>query len=172
IAWSVLGAGTSLTVAASLWRAARGGGEFRRTPKFGVEGRESGWRGQSYVRSRDGCAQVELGFGIGGMVLGHAALSSSRWLLAAYALLFAAGFLTMFLGTYAQASENPPAFGRGVVAVGAAGVLLLAVARWLPDPFEDSYQHWLIAANLATAGRLQDPLCQMQDTWLPAYHVL
>src|SRR5439155_620862 len=58
------------------------------------------------------------------------------------------------------------------VAVAVAGVLLLAVARWLPDPFEDSYSHWLIAANLAASGRLQDPLFQMQDTWLPAYHVL
>src|SRR5439155_14652526 len=76
------------------------------------------------------------------------------------------------LGTFGQVSANPAWFGRGVIVVAAAGVLLLAVARWLPDPFEDSYSHWLIAANLAASGRLQDPLFQMQDTWLPAYHVL
>jgi cellulose synthase/poly-beta-1,6-N-acetylglucosamine synthase-like glycosyltransferase len=172
LAWSVVGAGTSLTVVGALWRAARGGGEFRRTPKFGVEGRQADWGGKSYFRPGDVRAQVELVFGVAGLVLGYAALSSSRWLLAGYALLFAAGFLAMSLGTYGQASPDSAGFGRGVVAVGGAGVLLLAVARWLPDPFEDSYQHWLIAANLATSGRLQDPLFQMQDTWLPAYHVL
>src|SRR5207245_1359627 len=86
LAWSVVGAGTSLTVAGSLWRAARGGGEFRRTPKFGVEGREAGWRGKSYFRPRDVWAQVELAFGVAGAVLGYAALSSSRWLLGIWEL--------------------------------------------------------------------------------------
>jgi cellulose synthase/poly-beta-1,6-N-acetylglucosamine synthase-like glycosyltransferase len=172
LAWSVVGAGTSLTVAGSLWRAARGGGEFRRTPKFGVEGHQAGWRSKSYFRPRDVGSQVELGFGVAALALGYAALSAGRWLLAAYSLLFAAGFLAMSLGSFAQASRDPRAFGRGVAAVGAAGILLLVLARWLPDPFEDSYQHWLIAANLASTGRLQDPLFQMQDTWLPAYHLL
>ena len=64
-----------LTVAGALWRAVRGGGEFRRTPKFGVEGREAGWRSKSYFRPQDRRAQVELVFGVAGLVLGYAALS-------------------------------------------------------------------------------------------------
>ena len=34
---------------------------------------------------------------------------------------------------------------------------LLAVAAQMPEPFEDGYGHWLIAANLASTGHLQDP---------------
>jgi len=51
------------------------------------------------------------------------------------------------------------------------GVLLL-VASQVPEPFEDGYGHWLIAANLASTGNLHDPLFGMQDTWLPGYHIL
>ena len=71
LAWSVVGAGTSLTVAGSLWRAVRGGGEFRRTPKFGVEGHEAGWRSKSYFRPQDRWAQVELTFGVAGLLPGR-----------------------------------------------------------------------------------------------------
>ena len=42
----------------------------------------------------------------------------------------------------------------------------------MPEPFEDGYGHWLIAANLASTGHLHDPLFGMEDTWLPGYHVL
>jgi hypothetical protein len=55
--------------------------------------------------------------------------------------------------------------------IGLCGLLLVAAAQ-MPEPFEDGYAHWLIAANLASTGALQDPLFGMQDTWLPAYHVL
>src|SRR5256885_6559153 len=42
----------------------------------------------------------------------------------------------------------------------------------MPEPFEDGYGHWLIAANLAATGHLHDPLFGMEDTWLPGYQVL
>jgi hypothetical protein len=63
------------------------------------------------------------------------------------------------------------------VALPAAGLLglcglLLLLAAQMPEPFEDGYGHWLIAANLATTGNLHDPLFGMEDTWLPGYHVL
>src|SRR4029077_5856800 len=50
--------------------------------------------------------------------------------------------------------------------------LLLIVAAQMPEPFEDGYGHWLIAANLASTGQLHDPLFGMEDTWLPGYHLL
>src|SRR5665213_737375 len=50
--------------------------------------------------------------------------------------------------------------------------LLLFLAVQMPEPFEDGYGHWLIAANIASTGRLQDPLFGMQDTWLPGYQLL
>jgi hypothetical protein len=46
------------------------------------------------------------------------------------------------------------------------------VAAQMPEPFEDGYGHWLIAANLASTGQLHDPLFGMEDTWLPGYHLL
>src|SRR5437588_3243043 len=42
----------------------------------------------------------------------------------------------------------------------------------MPEPFEDGYGHWLIAANLAATGILHDPLFGMEDSWLPGYQVL
>src|SRR3989440_11270943 len=59
-------------------------------------------------------------------------------------------------------------------AVGVMGVaaILLLLAAQLPEPFEDGYGHWLIAANLGSTGQLHDPLFGMEDTWLPGYHVL
>lgn len=170
LAWSVVGAGTSLTVAAALWGAVRGRTEFRRTPKFAaVQGED--WRQKAYYQRRDRFALGELAAGAAALALGLAALSRHRWLMALYALLFAAGFAWMALGSRAQAARDTRAFLRASVLLGLAGLLLYAVAL-LPDPFEDSYQHWLVAANLATTGRLEDPLFQMQDTWLPAYQVL
>jgi hypothetical protein len=57
------------------------------------------------------------------------------------------------------------------VLLGLAGLLLLAAAQ-IPEPFEDGYGHWLIAANMASNGQLHDPLFGMEDTWLAGYHVL
>src|SRR6202171_899518 len=57
------------------------------------------------------------------------------------------------------------------VLLGLCAVLLLFAAQ-MPEPFEDGYGHWLIAANLASSGHIHDPLFGMEDTWLPGYHVL
>src|SRR5258707_14148207 len=58
-----------------------------------------------------------------------------------------------------------------LVLLGLCAVLLALAAR-MPEPFEDGYAHWLIAANFASTGHLRDPLFAMEDTWLPGYHVL
>jgi len=184
IGWTVLGAGTSLTVMASIWRAIRGGGEFKRTPKYRIERLGEEWRGKTYFKPALLAPIVELMFGLAGMVLVLEAVHYGQPLLGVYAGLFAAGFLYLSGVSLVQALRQvryevvavrvravlPRLQGPGLVA--GMGLGLLLVAQLLPDPFEDSYQHWLIAANLATTGRLQDPLFQMQDTWLPAYHVL
>jgi cellulose synthase/poly-beta-1,6-N-acetylglucosamine synthase-like glycosyltransferase len=183
LGWSVLGAGTSLTVAVSLWRALRGGGEFKRTPKYQIERLGQDWRSNVYFKRGDVGALFELGFGLAAAVLSGAALAYRQPLLAVYAGLFAAGFLYLALLSFVQALrmvryETVALRLRGLVArlwapgmLSGVGLILLITAQ-LPDPFEDSYQHWLIAANLVSTGRLQDPLFQMQDTWLPAYHLL
>ncbi|HYZ01225.1 MAG TPA: glycosyltransferase, partial [Candidatus Binatia bacterium] len=174
LGWTLIGLGTSLTVATAVWRAARGGGEFRRTPKFAIRtgGRERhAWRASSYFLPQDAFAWVELAAGLTTVAVLLAALSAQRWVMAAYALLFAAGFLTMGLGSFAQAVIVIRSFALTAAVFAACGAVLFVFAGQ-PDPFEDSYQHWLIAANLATSGHLNDPLFQMQDTWLPAYEVL
>jgi hypothetical protein len=171
LAWSVLGAGTALTVAVALGRALRGGGGFERTPKFAIDERGEDWRSKRYVRRRDRLAPAELAAAAVALGLALAAVSSHRWVMAGYALLFALGFLAMGLGGLLQALPDRRRPAQAALALGSCGLVLLAFTR-LPEPFEDGYQHWLIAANLATTGRLADPLFQMQDTWLPAYQVL
>ena len=184
VGWSVLGAGTSLTVVASIWRAIRGGGEFMRTPKFRIERLGEEWRDKVYFKPSELAAAVELAFGLVGLVLVGESIRYGLQFVGIYAGLFAMGFLYLSGTSLMQSLRQvryevaavrlramlPRLQGPGLVA--GMGLLLLLVAQVLPDPFEDSYQHWLIAANLATTGRLQDPLFQMQDTWLPAYHVL
>jgi hypothetical protein len=184
LGWSVLGAGISLTVVAAIWRAARGGGEFARTPKYRIERLGEEWRSKAYFKPANLSAAVELALGAAGVALTVVAVRVDLPLLGVYSGLFAAGFLYLSTTSLVQSMRQVryevvarrvraalPAL-RAPALVGGLGLGLLAVAQLLPDPFEDSYQHWLIAANLATTGRLQDPLFQMQDTWLPAYHVL
>ncbi|HEY7202441.1 MAG TPA: glycosyltransferase, partial [Candidatus Dormibacteraeota bacterium] len=184
VGWSVLGAGTSLTVVGSIWRALRGGGEFTRTPKYRIERLGEEWRSKAYFKATDVGALVELAFGLAGAVLVAAALRLEQPLLGLYSGLFAAGYLYLSGASLVQSLRHvryelvaprvravlPRLQAPALLA--AMTLVLLGVAHVLPDPFEDSYQHWLIAANLATTGRLNDPLFQMQDTWLPAYHVL
>lgn len=48
------------------------------------------------------------------------------------------------------------------------------VARWYAstglDPFEDGYQHWWIASNLAETGEFWDRHSKMTEgNWLPLY---
>jgi hypothetical protein len=113
-----------------------------------------------------------------------AALGLGQSLIAAYATLFAVGFLTLavmtaveFLEVITLRSLGKRALARLRVAAPALALLaavgaLLLVATVMPEPFEDGYGHWLIAANFASTGQLHDPLFGMEDTWLPGYHVL
>ncbi|HXM54025.1 MAG TPA: glycosyltransferase, partial [Candidatus Dormibacteraeota bacterium] len=184
VGWSVLGAGTSMTVVGSIWRALRGGGEFARTPKYRIERLGEEWRSKSYFKPASVGALVELGFGVAGVVLVWDALQLGQPMMALYAGLFSTGYLYLSGASLVQSLRQVryevvaprvravlPRLQAPALLAAMTGVLL-GVAHVLPDPFEDSYQHWLIAANLATTGRLEDPLFQMQDTWLPAYHVL
>jgi hypothetical protein len=183
LVWSILGAGTSLTVVAALFKALRGGGPFERTPKFRIERAGQDWRSKAYVKPAGLFAAAELSAGIAAMTLAVVAIRYGQWLLALYPSLFATGFYYLALTSLVQAMRavryellavRLRAALPSLVApalLGGMTFALLTLAR-LPDPFEDSYQHWLIAANLATAARLEDPLLPMQDSWLPAYHLL
>jgi cellulose synthase/poly-beta-1,6-N-acetylglucosamine synthase-like glycosyltransferase len=180
----VVGAGMSLTALVALFRAMRPGGQFVRTPKHRIERRGQEWRDQAYVAVGDVRALGEAALGLGAFTIVPLAIKLDQWLLAAYASMFAFGFLTIAalsaidllevitlrnLGRQALARVRKwtPAFAL----VGLCAVLLLFAAQ-MPEPFEDGYGHWLIAANLALTGHLHDPLFGMEDTWLPGYHVL
>ncbi|HEY8812152.1 MAG TPA: glycosyltransferase [Candidatus Dormibacteraeota bacterium] len=181
LAWSFVGAGTSATVVAALARAFRRGGVFKRTPKFRIEARDEEWRDHAYVRASDPAALAELLLGTCALALCIAAVVQREWLIAFYSLLFSFGFLYLSLYSAIQALEvlTVRRLGRDALAsirargpllllLAAPAALLIALAQW-PDPFEDSFQHWLLAANLVQTGHLADPLFGMQDTWLPAY---
>ncbi|MDQ2923502.1 MAG: glycosyltransferase [Candidatus Dormibacteraeota bacterium] len=180
----VVGAGMSLTATVALARATRRGGKFIRTPKHGIEKRGQEWRDQAYVRVGDPLALAEAALGMGALALVPLAVAKHQWLPAAYASMFTLGFLTLAslsavnalevlalrnLGRRALArlQATGPMFGL----LGLCALLLLGAAQ-VPQPFEDAYGHWLIAANLASTGYLHDPLFGMEDTWLPGYHVL
>ncbi len=180
LAWSFVGAGTSATVVAALSQRRRGG-VFNRTPKFRIEARDEEWRDHAYVRAGDPAALAELLLGTGGLALSIAAVASREWLIALYSLLFSFGFLYLSFYSAVQALEvltvrrlghdalaSIRARGPVLLLLAAPAALLVALAQW-PDPFEDSFQHWLLAANLLQTGRLADPLFGMQDTGPPAY---
>ncbi len=180
----VVGAGMSLTALLALFRAIRPGGQFIRTPKHSIVQRGQEWRDQAYVAVGDVRALGEAVLGLGALAIVPVAIRLDQWLLAAYASMFALGFLTIAslsavdllevitlrnLGRHALARVRK--FAPASALVGLCAVLLLFAAQ-MPEPFEDGYGHWLIAANLALTGHLHDPLFGMEDTWLPGYHVL
>ncbi len=183
LGWSFVGAGTSLTVSIALLRSFRKGGEFQRTPKFRIEEQGQEWRDGAYVSAVDPIAPIELLLGLLAFALAIVAAARGWWLVVIYASLFGGGFV--FLGglSLAQSLEvlTLRRLGRGALRLRMAipilvvltppAALLLALAQ-LPSPFEDSYHHWLIAANLAQTGHLRDPLFGMEDTWLPGYHLV
>jgi cellulose synthase/poly-beta-1,6-N-acetylglucosamine synthase-like glycosyltransferase len=180
----VVGAGMSLTALLALFRATRRGGRFVRTPKHRIEKPGQEWRHQAYVRVGDPRALGEAFFGFGALAIIPLAGLLNQWLLVLYTSMFALGFLTLASLSAVDALEvlalrnlSRRALARfkapslALVLLGVCAVLLLLAAQ-MPEPFEDGYAHWLIAANLASTGHLHDPLFGMEDTWLPAYHVL
>jgi hypothetical protein len=180
----LVGAGMSFTVILALIRATRSGGEFVRTPKHQIVERGQEWRDQAYVRVGDPRAIGEAVLAAASLTMVPIAAGQGQWLVAIYSALFGLGFLTVAgltavdflevvtlrsLGRRALAGLQVAAPALGLMA--ACGVLLFLAAQ-MPEPFEDGYGHWLIAANLASTGQLKDPIFGMQDTWLPGYHVL
>ncbi len=180
----VVGAGMSLTAMVALFRALRPGGQFIRTPKHRIVQRGQEWRDQAYVTVGDVRALGEAACGLGAFAIIPVAVKLDQWLLAVYASMFALGFLTIAslsavdllevmtlrnLGRQALARFRK--WAPALALVGLCSLLLLFAAQ-MPEPFEDGYGHWLIAANLALTGHLHDPLFGMEDTWLPGYHVL
>ncbi|HET7466175.1 MAG TPA: glycosyltransferase [Candidatus Dormibacteraeota bacterium] len=177
----VVGAGMSLTVLLALFRALRGGGEFVRTPKFQIVKRGEEWKDRAYVRAGDPRAIGDAIAGAGALALVGPAILAHQGLIALYAGVFGFGFLTVAtmtgieflevmtlrsLGLRALAGLRAAAPATGLLF---AATLLLLAATAMPQPFEDGFGHWLIAANLAATGHLHDPLFGMEDTWLPGY---
>ena len=180
----VVGAGMSFTVLLALFRATRRGGEFVRTPKYQIVSRGQEWRDRAYVRVGDPRVFGEAAIGVAALAMVPFALSLGKGVIALYAAIFAIGFVTVAafsvvellevitlrgLGRRALARFRAAAPAAGLLTAG--GLLLLAAAQ-VPQPFEDGFGHWLIAANFAASGHLHDPLFGMEDTWLPGYHVL
>ncbi len=180
----VIGAGMSFTVICAFFAAMRRGGVFIRTPKYRIVSRGQEWRDQAYVRLGDRRIVGETVLGAGALTLAPLALGSGKALIGLYSTVFALGFLTLAtlstvevlevfalrnLGRRALSALRGAAPAVGLLAI--AGLLLLA-AMQVPQPFEDGYAHWLIAANLVATGHLHDPLFGMEDTWLPGYHLL
>lgn len=179
----VIGAGMSLNVIIGLLAALRPGGMFVRTPKHDIVKPGQEWRDQAYVRVGDPRALLEAVFGVGTLAILPFAIAMDQSLLAIYSGVFAAGFLTVaalslvdFVKVLSLRRVGRRAFTqiRGVAPASLIGVgaILLLLSAQVPEPFEDGYGHWLIAANLASTGQLHDPLFGMEDTWLFGYHVL
>ena len=176
----VFGAGMALNTTIAFARAMRPGGVFVRTPKHGIEQRGQRWRDQAYVHAGDPRVLLEVAFGAGALAMVPLAIGAGHGMLAVFAGLFGIGFLAVaglsavdFLQIVAarRALARMRAALPVALLLGLAGLLLLLAAQ-IPEPFEDGYGHWLIAASLASDGHLHDPLFGMEDTWLFGYHVL
>ena len=180
----VIGAGMSVNVILALLAAMRPGGTFVRTPKHHIVQRGQEWRDQAYVRVGDPRALLEAGCGFGALAILPFAVGMDQWLMAVYTGLFALGFLAVaglslvdFLAVFTLRHIGRRALrllraGAPALALLVVVSALLLLAAQMPEPFEDGYGHWLIAANLALTGRLHDPLFGMEDTWLPGYSLL
>src|SRR5439155_14163963 len=171
----VVGAGMSLNTLLSLAKAVKPGGVFVRTPKHRIVEAGQEWRNQAYVRVGDPRAVIEGIAGLLALAMVPLALALHQVLIAIYAGMFALGFLAVAglslvdwlevltmrrLGAWAWARIRRALPTAALF--GLASVLLLAAAR-MPEPFEDGYGHWLVAANLAATGQLHDPLFSMED---------
>ena len=180
----VVGAGMSLNTLIALVHATRPGGVFVRTPKHRIVQAGQEWRDQAYVRVGDPRALIEGAIGLAALALVPVALAIGQVLIAVYAGMFALGFLVVatlslidFLEVLTlrrlgrQALMRVQLAGPAVGLMGVAAILLVLAAQ-VPEPFEDGYGHWLVAANLASTGNLHDPLFGMEDSWLPGYHLL
>lgn len=182
-ACQVLGAGMAVTVAGALGRALRSGGEFQRTPKYRIEERGQEWRDSAYA-SAARPPLGELALGAPALLLVIVAAALHAWLIAFYSLLFAVGLVGVGVLSAVESLEVMTLrrlgrhAARRLALAGPALVLLVLAAlamggvAALGDPFEDSYHHWLISATLAATGQLHDPLFGMEDSWLPAYHLV
>jgi cellulose synthase/poly-beta-1,6-N-acetylglucosamine synthase-like glycosyltransferase len=176
----VVGVGMSLNSLIALFRASRPGGVFIRTPKHHITRAGQEWRHQAYVHVGDTRALFEGVTAIAALSIVMVALAIHQWLIAIYAAIFALGFLVvsmMSIADFLEVAALPwSRWRRGptiaAVALFAGVGALLAFATQIPEPFEDGYGHWLIAANVAATGQLHDPLFGMEDTWLPGYHLL
>jgi cellulose synthase/poly-beta-1,6-N-acetylglucosamine synthase-like glycosyltransferase len=180
----VLGTGMSINTLLALVRALRPGGVFERTPKHRIVGAGQEWRDQAYVRAGDPRALIETATGLGALALVPVAQSRGQLIIAVYAAMFALGFLLVatlsaidFLEVFTirrlgrRALTTLRRVGAPVVLLGFVAAALLLGSR-MAEPFEDGYGHWILAANLASTGRLHDPMFSMEDSWLPAYEVL
>jgi Glycosyltransferase like family 2 len=180
----IVGAGMSLTAMVALFRATRRGGQFVRTPKHRIESAGQEWRNQEYVHVGDPRAVAEAVFGLSALAIVPLAVTLGQWLLAMYAGMFALGFLVLAslsaidllevltLHTVGRRTLAGLAASASVLGLLGLCAVVLLLAAQMPEPFEDGYGHWLIAANLASTGHLHDPLFGMEDTWLPGYQVL
>ncbi len=177
----IIGAGLSLTSMVAFISATRKGNAFERTPKYQIVRRGQEWRDQAYVRVGDLRALGEAALGLGALAMVPPAIAAGKSLVVVYSTIFAAGFLTFavlsgveFLEVMTLRSLGRRALARMRTAAPAIGLLLAATllllaAAQVPQPFEDGFGHWLIAANIAATGHLHDPLFGMEDTWLPGY---
>src|SRR5438270_1812 len=165
----VLGAGLSLTVVVAFLRALRAGGEFQRTPKYRIEKPGQEWRDGAYVFVGNPIALAELALGAGGAAIAVGGILAHVWLIGLYAALFSLGFFALGGASLLQAMDvlavrRLGGAGKMLRQLGSMLALLLLPALLLfgvaqiPDGFEDSYHHCLIAARLAETGSLHDPL--------------
>lgn len=180
----LVGAGMALNTVLALSRALRPGGVFERTPKHHIVHKGQEWRDQAYVRVGDARALLEAASGAVSLAIVPFALVRGQLLVAVYASMFAAGFFVVAALSTVDLLEVLTLRTRGrdalsrvqaswpVAALLFVAAVVLTLAAQVPEPFEDGYGHWLLAANLAATGHLHDPLFGMEDTWLPLYHLV
>ena len=108
----VIGAGMSLTITRALWRSLSTGGEFRRTPKYRIEGPGQVWSTATYSSPLDPISLLELAVGAAALAVGLGAALWSEWLMALYAGLIGSGFLYVAGASFAQVFVSVGSIGR------------------------------------------------------------
>ncbi|MCZ7401572.1 MAG: glycosyltransferase [Candidatus Methanoperedens sp.] len=150
------------------------GGEFQRTPKFGIEKNTDSWDEKKYRLSFPVITVFEIALGLYALVAFYYAYVTGNYFLLPFLALYVLGYFYVSGLTILHSVPNLRLPGGKAIIIGilAAAAFLRLYRASMGDLSEDPYHHWFISAYLASGGSYADPLSGIAELWPPAYHLL
>jgi cellulose synthase/poly-beta-1,6-N-acetylglucosamine synthase-like glycosyltransferase/mono/diheme cytochrome c family protein len=182
----VIGVGVALSTSLAVIDAFVGRrGDFVRTPKFGIAGRQGTWRGKGYGRTAPWGGIAELMLGTYCAIIAGIFWHGGQYAVAPFVTLYAAGFFTVGLLTVGQSLALPP-FPRAravALGLGLAGLIggtaspargaelptsLLSNGRTLVAEGERWWRHSPDPGNPVACATCHDDIVAVRS-WAPSF---